>query len=272
MRRTRRSLTEARQRLPGDTKTAESRTPRCSWEARSPAAGLIEAFARNSPQGLGKPPGPGGLDVLRRNPGAIPVVFRHGPEAVGTLARYGDEGVALVGQYGDDMLDFLRRTPDEAGDLARRATEALDAARRLKEVGLHSDEAAGLIDTILDASVHGSGDRVVIGTFRPPTGGPGYIDEALENGGVYFNTPPGLYRDALAGNRQIMEEVNREFLRGQMRAGVDRIELVGESIRQVLTKRADSFTAVELRLLMDEASRFGYRLQEGVWVRGASTP
>jgi len=98
--------------------------------------------------------------------------------------------------------------------------------------------------------------------------GHGYVQGALENGGVYFNTPPGLYTDALKRNRPIMEEINQEFLRRQMRSGVDRIELVGESIDDVLLNRPDSFAALELRLLQREAPGLGYHLEGEIWVFG----
>jgi hypothetical protein len=201
-----------------------------------------------------------------KNAEALELLVDQGPEALEKLVQYGDEGADLIARYKDDMVEFLARTPDEAGDLAVRATEAIGAAERLAEVGLHSDEAAGLIETILDASVHGSGDRVVIGRFFAQGQGQGYVQEVLENGGIYFNTPPGIYADALGGNRAIMGEIDREFLRRQLQSGIDRIELTGESIGEVLAARPDSFTALELRLLAQEASNYGYKLQGDVWV------
>jgi hypothetical protein len=201
-----------------------------------------------------------------KNAEALELLVDQGPEALEKLVQYGNEGADLIARYKDDMVEFLARTPDEAGDLAVRATEAIGAAERLAEVGLHSDEAAGLIETILDASVHGSGDRVVIGRFFAQGQGQGYVQEVLENGGIYFNTPPGIYADALGGNRAIMGEIDREFLRRQLQSGIDRIELTGESIGEVLAARPDSFTALELRLLAQEASNYGYKLQGDVWV------
>jgi hypothetical protein len=200
-----------------------------------------------------------------KNAEALELLVDQSPEVLEKLVQYGDEGADLIARYKDDMVEFLARTPDEAGDLALRATKAYGAAEQLAEVGLHSDEAAGLIDTILDASVHGSGDRVVIGRFFAPGQGRSYVQEALEDGGIYFNTPPGIYADALGGNRAIMEEINREFLRGQLQSRIGRIELTGESIGEVLSARPDSFTALELRLLGQEASNYGYELQGDVW-------
>jgi hypothetical protein len=67
------------------------------------------------------------IDVLRRNPEAVPVLLRHGPEAVETLARYGDDGAAVIGRYGDDGLEALLRygddlPPDDVGRLLRFTT------------------------------------------------------------------------------------------------------------------------------------------------------
>jgi len=64
-----------------------------------------------------------------------------------------------------------------------------------------------------------------------------------------------------------MEQVNQEFLRRQLEAGVGRIDLAGETIGEVLSgPRAGSFTAMELRFLADEAPTYGYVLQGNSWV------
>ena len=203
------------------------------------------------------------IDVLRRNPNAVPVLLRHGPEAVETLARYGDDGAALVGQYGDDMLEFLRRTPDEAGDLARRASEALQAAERLEDVGLHSDEAAGLLESISGAFTHGSGDRVVLGEWIE--GGGGYVGEAVTHGGIYYETPEALY-NALGRSPELAWQANEQFLRSQLAAGVPRIEFVGD-VRRTLEEAGRTFRAREISFLMDHADEYGYELVGNVWIK-----
>ena len=41
--------------------------------------------------------------------------------------------------------------------------EANNAAERISDLGRNSDKARELIDTIVDASTHGNGDKIVIG-------------------------------------------------------------------------------------------------------------
>ncbi len=205
---------------------------------------------------------PGFIDVLRRNPEAIPTLLRRGPEAVEALARYGDDGAALVGRYGDDMLRFLIRTPDEAGDLARRSSEAMQAATRLEEVGLRSDEAAELIETIARNSTHGSGDRVILGEWVDPAKwtdeSGGYVREAVERGGIYYETAPRLY-DELGRSTELAWPANEQFLRTQLQEGRT-IEYLGD-IEEVLSSAPrSSFRYRELSFLLDHALEYGYHI------------
>jgi hypothetical protein len=100
--------------------------------------------------------------------------------------------------------------------------EAMQAAEQLREAGLHSDEAADLIETIARNSTHGAGDRVVLGEWVDPAKwtdeSGGYIREAVENGGVYYETPPHLY-DALGRNSDLAWPANEQFLRTQLQEG-----------------------------------------------------
>lgn len=118
-----------------------------------------------------------------------------------------------------------------------------------------------LIDTILDVSVHGSGDRVILGR------NPDYIKNAINNDGIWFNTPDGVY-SSLGKQRELMEEVNKQFLREQLESGIGRIELIGENIDDVLSNpaRSGSFTAMELRFFANEAPNYGYIRVGNAWL------
>ncbi len=175
------------------------------------------------------------------------------PELIVWLLQKGPDTVKTVAMYGDEATEVVH---------------ALRAGERLADVGSHADEASDLISTILDASIHGSGDRAVIGRFfESADDGYGYMQEVAQNGGIFFQTPDGLY-DALKNNRSLMEEVNKQYLRRLMDNGVSRIELVGETIGEVFGNpaRAKSFTAVELTYLAEEAHKYGYILVGNAWV------
>lgn len=205
-----------------------------------------------------------------KNAEALELLVDQGPEALEKLVQYGDEGADLIARYKDDMVDFLVRTPDEAGDLAIRSTEALQAAERLGEVGLKSDEAAGLIETIARNSTHGSGDRVVLGEWVNPRTwteeGGGFVREAIERGGIYFETPPPLY-EALGRSGELGWATNEQFLRNQLEAGVKRIDFAGDVEQTLRTARGTS-RWLEIDFLKKHASEYGYELVGNSWLRG----
>jgi len=202
-----------------------------------------------------------------RNQDALGVLMRHGPEGIEKLIRYGDEGVDLIARYQDDMLEFLVRTPDEAGDLARRTSEGLEAAVRLEEVGLHSNEAAGLAGKVAADFTHGSGDRVVLGRWLEPSDwadeGGGYVREAIEGGGVYYETSPGLY-DALGRNADLAWAANEQFLITQLGSGRS-IEYIGDIAETLITAPVDAFRRREIEFLLLNAPEYGYQLVGNVW-------
>ena len=168
------------------------------------------------------------------------------------------DDVAKVASHADEAEDALRL----AGHLGD-GTHAVLTASKLKQVGVHSDEGARLVKALAEQSTHGSGSRVVLGKWIK---GGGYIAEAETHGGIYFNTAEGVW-DALGKDPDLMWEVNEQFLRNQMEGGTGRIELVGESVSEVLKKRPDSFTAKEIHFLMQHAWEYGYELQGSIWIK-----
>lgn len=52
-----------------------------------------------------------------------------------------------------------------------------------------------------------------------------------------------------------------------MEHGVGRIDLHGETLREVLINRPDSFTAREIKFLETNASNYGYSRVENSWVK-----
>jgi hypothetical protein len=212
------------------------------------------------------------LRALEDSPEVVVWLLRNGPEAAETLARYGHDGVALVERaprLAEEMIRFLTRTPDAAGDLVSRASDGLEAAERLAQVGLVSDEAGPLIGRIVEGSTHGSGDRVVLGPWVNPSRwadeGGGYVEEAIEHGGIYFETPPGLF-DALGRDSKLAWAANREFLRTQLTSGRT-IQYVGDVADALRTSPLDSMRRREIEFLLDHASEFGYELVGNNWIK-----
>jgi LysM repeat protein len=127
-------------------------------------------------------------------------------------------------------------------------------------------------DRIAEASTHRSGtiDRVVLGRHAGPDAG--YIGEARRNGGIWYETPPGVWEAMTRGlSRSAGNErawlVNESFLRQQMSRGVSRIDFVGETTSHVLRHHRDTFRAREIRFLDRVGPSYGYTRQGNSWVK-----
>jgi RHS repeat-associated protein len=186
----------------------------------------------------------------------LPVV----PAGAGMVVHGGKAAKAAVeaASHADEAVDAARM----AGRLGE-AVDAITAARRLQEVGVHADEAGDLIKAIAHQSTRGSGERVVIGKWVE---GGGYIAEAQKHGGIYFATEPGVW-EALGKNPELAWAVNEQFLRSQLEAGVSRIELVGETIEQVEKYAVGTFRWREIQFLKEHAAQYGYELVGNIWVK-----
>jgi RHS repeat-associated protein len=211
------------------------------------------------------------IDEIRQDPGnlwnwgalvvdvgaaLLPVV----PAGAGMVVHGGKAAKAAVeaASHADEAVDAARM----AGRLGE-AVDAITAARRLQEVGVHADEAGDLIKAIAHQSTRGSGERVVIGKWVE---GGGYIAEAQKHGGIYFATEPGVW-EALGKNPELAWAVNEQFLRSQLEAGVSRIELVGETIEQVEKYAVGTFRWREIQFLKEHAAQYGYELVGNIWVK-----
>jgi hypothetical protein len=140
--------------------------------------------------------------------------------------------------------------------------KVLRAAERLRLVGVGSSEAGELVEGLAKASTHGSGDRVVLGKWAESGG---YVKEAVDRGGIYFQSAEGVY-EAL-GSKDLAWAVNEQFLLDQLRAGVARIDFVGESIAYVERSARNTARWREIQFLKANASRFGYELRGNSWIK-----
>ncbi|WP_336980918.1 hypothetical protein [Altererythrobacter fulvus] len=102
-----------------------------------------------------------------------------------SLAKHGlREGVEGLGEAGirnsDDAVEAIARHTDDFAEIFYRKLDEFMVAE--------GDDAARLADELASMSMHGSGDRLVLGRH------PGYIQEAMQNGGVWYETPNDFFR------------------------------------------------------------------------------
>jgi hypothetical protein len=146
---------------------------------------------------------------------------------------------------------------------------AIEAVTKLKvavKAGADEDTIVRLIDEVAVATTHGEGNRMVLGAWQA---GSGYIGDAVENGGVFFDTGDEVWK--------ILEQcgidpwrVNQAYMRRQLEAGIQEIEFVGDDIYSVINSTDErirnSYRAKEIRWLLENASNYGYKILDNNWV------
>ena len=156
--------------------------------------------------------------------------------------------------------------------------EAPQAALDLADAASHGQPTAELSQRVADMSTHYVGDnpdRVVLGKWGGDDSG--YIGEARGRGGIYYDTSSEVWTNLGRGLSETAAndlgwEVNENFLRTQMERGVERIDYVTEgtrfnSIADVLRLDGDSFSAKEIRYLVENAGDYGYERVGDSWIR-----
>ncbi|MDT5089159.1 MAG: hypothetical protein QOG47_1866 [Mycobacterium sp.] len=156
--------------------------------------------------------------------------------------------------------------------------EASQAALELADAAAHGQPTAEFSQRVADMSTHYVGDnpdRVVLGKWAGDESG--YIGEARGRGGIYYDTSSEVWNNIGHGLSEqaandLGWEVNENFLRTQMERGVDRIDYVTEgtrfnSIADVIRLDPDSFSAKEIRYLVENAGNYGYERVGDSWIR-----
>lgn len=151
------------------------------------------------------------------------------------------------------------------------------AATDLNNAFLNGVRTRGLAEQLADMSTHYVGDnpdRVVLGKFDFHERG--YIGEARSAGGIYFDTGDPTW-DAMtlglspADRTSLAWQVNEQFLRSHMEAGVSRIEYHlpegVNSVEDVVMLRPETFSAKEIEFLKSNAEAYGYQQVGNSWVR-----
>lgn len=120
----------------------------------------------------------------------------------------------------------------------------------------------------------GAANRVVLGQWDGQDGG--YIGEARNNGGIYFDTGDATW-DAMSNGLTKQQttdlgwQVNAEFLRTQLENGIPRIEYIlgsrYSSLEDVVLERQGSFSAMEIEFLIENAAKYGYTRVGNSWIK-----
>lgn len=152
---------------------------------------------------------------------------------------------------------------------------AAEVASSLNDAFVNGNSTTDLAREVADLSTHhiGDADRVVLGKWDGQDGG--YIGEARNNGGIYYDTGPDTW-DAIGSGldeaqvKNLGWQVNEQFLRTQLENGVPRIEYVlpdgFDSVEQVARERRESFSAAEINFLKENAAAYGYKQYGNSWV------
>ncbi|WP_156616806.1 hypothetical protein [Mycobacterium sp. 852014-52144_SCH5372336] len=150
-------------------------------------------------------------------------------------------------------------------------------ASTLNEAFVNGSPVTDLARELAELSTHqfGNADRVVLGKWDGLDGG--YIGEARANGGIYYDTGPDAW-NAIGDGLSKPEAnalgwfVNEQFLQAQMERGVPRIDYVVEgtrfsSIEDVIRTDPNSFSAREIKFLVQNAATYGYERVGNSWVK-----
>ena len=179
----------------------------------------------------------------------------------------------LAGRSADEIaaINKIHFPPTfDAAEAAARVPKILDISEQYGKIAVGADGSQALVDDLARLTTHGSGDRVVLGPWKPWEAADyvdSYIAQAKSSGGIWFETPDGMY-NVLGSDR--MWQVNESFLRQQMESGVSHIQYVGESIADVLDpKNAGRASYKELQYLMENAEKYGYTFNPmtGIWTK-----
>jgi len=231
------------------------------------AAGEVKSFMDNPAYYLGERTADGALS-------APAMMF--GPEALGL----GPE-VGLV----DDYAGMVRPPNVPVGldnpTVYHPFSEA--AAEDLYTDFLRGNSTTTLQNHLADMATHYVGDnpdRVVLGRWDGQEGG--YIGEAREHGGIFFDTGTPTWKAMADGLEEPAEHavawpVNEQFLRTQMENQVGRIDYLldhskYESLEDMAEDRLGTYSSFEVNYLNDVAGAYGYERVGDSWIYVGGEP
>jgi hypothetical protein len=203
--------------------------------------------------------------------GAVPHELIDNPTPAGTFEHHtpavplaGDHPAPGVWDYSDGYAEHAPGVASNLNDAFVNGQPTVDLAREVADLSTH--HMPGPPDT-------GNADRVVLGKWAGMDDG--YIGEARNNGGIYFDTGDETWNAMGQGlseeqTRTVAWQVNEQFLRTQLEGGVHRIEYVlpdgFDSVEQVAAVQRRSFSALEINFLKENAAAYGYKQYGNSWV------
>ncbi|SKG35445.1 Uncharacterised protein [Mycobacteroides abscessus subsp. bolletii] len=171
------------------------------------------------------------------------------------------------GSWNHSTEHYSPQAPQLAADLNNAFTNGHPTSDLAAQVADHSTHHAPGIGSSANP------DRVVLGKWDGQDGG--YIGEARNNGGIYFDTGDETWNAVGrglddAGSRSLGWQVNEQFLRAQLENRVPRVDYVlpegFSSVEQVAAVQRRSFSAMEINFLKENAAAYGYVQRGNVWV------
>ncbi|SPX81925.1 endonuclease [Mycobacteroides abscessus] len=171
------------------------------------------------------------------------------------------------GSWNHSTEHYSPQAPQLAADLNNAFTNGHPTSDLAAQVADHSTHHAPGIGSSANP------DRVVLGKWDGQDGG--YIGEARNNGGIYFDTGDETWNAVGrglddAGSRSLGWQVNEQFLRAQLENRVPRVDYVlpegFSSVEQVAAVQRRSFSATEINFLKENAAAYGYVQRGNVWV------
>lgn len=171
------------------------------------------------------------------------------------------------GSWNHSTEHYSPQAPQLAADLNNAFTNGHPTSDLAAQVADHSTHHAPGIGSNTNP------DRVVLGKWDGQDGG--YIGEARNNGGIYFDTGDETWNAVGRGlddasSRSLGWQVNEQFLRAQLENRVPRVDYVlpegFSSVEQVAAVQRRSFSAMEINFLKENAAAYGYVQRGNVWV------
>jgi len=129
------------------------------------------------------------------------------------------------------------------------------------------DMAASLAAS--STKISGAAGRVVLGKWQGNYAG--YVGEAKLNGGIWYQTDPGVFEKLTAGltkteAQAVAWKVNETFLTQQMQKGISSIEFTGITVADIKVG-PPSFALMEVQFLEINAAKYGYQKVGNAWVK-----
>lgn len=264
-----------------------------SEQPRPTNAGVPAAEPKSQPAVPSADPHPAGVPAAETRPGAVEAPPGHAPSATAdappgqTPPSTGEPPGPTPPVHAGAPTGEMPHVPGSEGwnySTEHYSPQGPDLAADLNDAFVHGQPTSDLASQVANHSTHHAPglpgnnvnpDRVVLGKWAGDDAG--YIGEARHNGGIYYDTGNDTWNAIGHGLSKtdadaLGWQVNEQFLVTQMENGIPRIDYVVEgtrfsSIEDVLRADPNSFSAKEIKYLIENAPAYGYERIGDSWVR-----